>query len=108
MNEYLVNWMHHPSGKQGTTKHKAESYMELCRKLAEWNASNPSAWQYWFIPGLNGLGVAVQANPIVKRIQDALGTAETGEDLVEVARNAHKAEQDLAGRSAFPLNEGEL
>ncbi len=32
----------------------------------------------------------------IKRIQDALGTAEEGEALIEVARNAHRAEQELA------------
>jgi ribosomal protein L7/L12 len=32
------------------------------------------------------------------RIADALGTAETGEALVEVARNAHRAEQELASQ----------
>jgi len=32
------------------------------------------------------------------RIQDALGTAETGDALVEVARNAHRAEQLLVGQ----------
>jgi hypothetical protein len=32
----------------------------------------------------------------VKSIQDALGTEEEGEALVEVARNAHKAEMELA------------
>lgn len=33
---------------------------------------------------------------LINNIQDALGTAETGEALVEVARNAHRAEQRLA------------
>lgn len=33
---------------------------------------------------------------LVKHIQDALGTAETGNALIEVARNAHKAEMELA------------
>lgn len=33
---------------------------------------------------------------LIKRIQDALGTAETGEGLIEVARNAHRAELELA------------
>lgn len=33
---------------------------------------------------------------LIKRIQDALGTEETGDALVEVARNAHKAERELA------------
>lgn len=33
---------------------------------------------------------------LIKRIQDALGTAETGFALVEVARNAHRAEQAWA------------
>jgi hypothetical protein len=33
---------------------------------------------------------------LIKRIQDALGTAETGEALIEVARNAHKCEMELA------------
>jgi hypothetical protein len=32
----------------------------------------------------------------IKRIQDALGTAETGEALIEVARNAAAAEMELA------------
>ena len=31
-----------------------------------------------------------------KRIQDALGTAEEGDSLVNVARDAHRAEQQLA------------
>lgn len=33
---------------------------------------------------------------LIKRIQDALGTEETGEALIEVARNAHRAELELA------------
>ncbi len=33
---------------------------------------------------------------LIKRIQDALGTEETGEALIEVARNAHKAELEMA------------
>lgn len=37
-----------------------------------------------------------QARAFIKHIQDALGTAEEGEALIEVARNAHKAEQELA------------
>lgn len=41
-------------------------------------------------------GKPIGANELVKRIQDALGTAEEGEALVEVARNAHRAEQELA------------
>lgn len=32
----------------------------------------------------------------IKRIQDALGTEETGEALIEVARNAHRCELELA------------
>lgn len=38
---------------------------------------------------------------LIKRIQDALGTAETGYALVEVARNAHKAEMELASTYNF-------
>jgi hypothetical protein len=34
----------------------------------------------------------------IKRIQDALGTAEEGDALVEVALNAHLAEMELAAR----------
>lgn len=37
----------------------------------------------------------------IKRIQDALGTEETGEALIEVARNAHKAEMELASTYNF-------
>ncbi len=33
---------------------------------------------------------------LIWRIQSALGTEETGDALVEVARNAHRAEQKLA------------
>ncbi len=33
----------------------------------------------------------------VKRIQDALGTGETGDNLIAVARDSHAAEQELAG-----------
>ena len=36
---------------------------------------------------------------LIRHIQDALDTAETGEALVEVARNAHKAELELASFS---------
>lgn len=39
----------------------------------------------------------------VKAFQDALGTAETGEALIEVARNAHKAEQAAAAQPAPTL-----
>lgn len=38
---------------------------------------------------------------LIKRIQDALGTAETGEALIEVARNAHRAELELASTYNF-------
>jgi hypothetical protein len=34
---------------------------------------------------------------LIQRIKDALGTAEDGEALVEVALNAHAAEMELAG-----------
>lgn len=33
------------------------------------------------------------ASELIRRIQDALGTAETGDALIEVARNAHRAER---------------
>ena len=39
-----------------------------------------------------------RALDLLYAIQGALGTAETGDALVEVARNAHRAEQDLAAR----------
>lgn len=41
---------------------------------------------------INGVGLLT----LIAKIQDALGTTETLESLVEVARNAHKAEQELA------------
>lgn len=40
----------------------------------------------------------VKALTLIQSIKDALGTAEDGEALVEVARNAHKAEMELAAR----------
>lgn len=42
-----------------------------------------------------------EALAIIKRIQDALGTQETGEALIEVASNAHKAEMELASTYNF-------
>ena len=48
---------------------------------------------------LDGLSELVtRLTVLIKHIQDALGTAEQGDALVEVARNAHRAEQELAGR----------
>lgn len=38
-----------------------------------------------------------RAKELLKRIADALGTGEEGDALVEVAQNAHNAEQELAG-----------
>lgn len=35
---------------------------------------------------------------LIRRVQAALGTEEEGEALVEVARNAHRAELELAAR----------
>lgn len=35
----------------------------------------------------------------IERIGDALGTGERGDNLVEVARNAHRAEQQLAAEA---------
>jgi hypothetical protein len=37
---------------------------------------------------------------LIRRIKDALATDEDGEALVEIARNAHRAEQELASASA--------
>lgn len=37
-----------------------------------------------------------RALDLLKQIQGALGTEETGANLVEVARDAHRAEQELA------------
>ena len=34
---------------------------------------------------------------LINRIRDALGTAEEGENLIAVARDAHRAEYELAG-----------
>jgi len=33
---------------------------------------------------------------LINRIRDALGTAEEGENLIAVARDAHRAEMELA------------
>lgn len=38
-----------------------------------------------------------RALDLLNRIRDALGTEETGENLVKVASDAHIAEQELAG-----------
>jgi ribosomal protein L14 len=47
------------------------------------------------------------ANNLLADIQDALGTEESGEALVEVARNAHKAELELAAIKIKEDNEKE-
>lgn len=41
-------------------------------------------------------GKIVVRDLLINQIQDALGTAEIGLDLVKVARNAHNAKQELA------------
>lgn len=46
--------------------------------------------------------------PVTRLIADALGTEETGEALVEVARNAHKAEQELASYHFAPGNYNDM
>lgn len=55
---------------------------------------------YWYCDSRPGCDDAIQERDelqaLVKSIQDALGTEECGEALVEVARNAHRAEQKLA------------
>lgn len=43
-----------------------------------------------------GYDVILDNARLIQQIKDALGTAEDGEALVEVARNAHRAEQELA------------
>jgi len=45
---------------------------------------------------------------LIRRIQDALGTAETGEALIEVARNAHRCEMELASTYEGCFDELEL
>lgn len=42
------------------------------------------------------MSMAHNAMNELKRVADALGTEERGDALVEVARNAHAAEQELA------------
>jgi hypothetical protein len=42
--------------------------------------------------------MTTETQTLIKRIQDALGTAEEGDALVEVALNAHLAEMELAAR----------
>ncbi len=49
-----------------------------------------------------------QLYPILKRIADALGTEEIGEALIEVARNAHRAEQELASQHNEPHTLGDI
>jgi hypothetical protein len=45
---------------------------------------------------------------LIKRIQDALGTGETGEALIEVARNAHRAEMELASTYNWDDDQGAM
>ena len=40
--------------------------------------------------------LAVERLELIKRIQDALGTGEEGDNLVSVAMDAHRAEQEWA------------
>lgn len=47
-------------------------------------------------PELNAIDKRAAERDLIKRIQDALGTGETGAGLVEVARNAARAESKLA------------
>ena len=40
--------------------------------------------------------LAIERLELIKRIQDALGTDEEGDNLVSVANDAHRAEQEWA------------
>ena len=53
---------------------------------------------YWALRALSQeWAVKVQSlENLISNIQSALNTEETGEALVEVARNAHRAEMELA------------
>ena len=44
---------------------------------------------------------------LIKKIQDALATAETGDALIEVARNANRAEQELASYTRLSREAGD-
>lgn len=54
-------------------------------------------------PEMNAIDERAAERELIKRIQDALGTGETGDNLVQVARNAHTAEM----RAAHALREAE-
>jgi len=53
--------------------------------------------------GLTG----IDANELIQRIKDALGTDEDGDALIEVARNAHRAERDLAQQESDAADDSE-
>ena len=50
----------------------------------------------------------MNSRELIQRIKDALGTDEDGEALIEVARNAHTAEQVLAAEQRARLENSHL
>lgn len=77
------------------------SAIKLHRKLTGYGLkeSKDEVEKYW--PNQNW-------HEYFKNIQDALGTAETGADLIVVARNAHRAEQELASQHNEPTTLGDI
>lgn len=73
-----------------------KSREEMAREAAE--HAFPQAHNDSDIPGTVAWerARAERAEVLIESVQGALGTEETGEALIEVARNAHKAELELA------------
>lgn len=86
----------------GTKKIEA---IKLHRKLTGFGLkeSKDMVEKYWPVQSYSPLKV-----DYLKRIADALGTEETGEALVEVARNAHRAELELASQHNEPTTLGDI
>lgn len=71
----------------GSICHPAGRTLEVTSKHSEW------------------LDWATRALYAYQGIKDALGTDEDGDALIEVARNAHRAEQELAALKRNPDDE---
>lgn len=61
----------------------------------------------FFVLRIIGKGMGMTNEELIKRIQDALGTAETGEALIEIIRSRNENAKELASMYNFgPEMEG--
>lgn len=95
-------WQAHPNYKQSVDQqYRLSCARSLCHRIAEWTGVSIDPDMEVGNSPVMLLGDPMHTLDLIKSIQDALGTGESGHGLIEVARNAHTAEQQLAKQAAF-------